>query len=33
MVVMAIGGIETIRQLGLLGEANYKADKSLTTWE
>ena len=32
-VVMAIGGIETLRQLGLLGEANFKAAKSLTTWE
>ena len=32
-VVMAIGGIETLRQLGLLGEANFKASKSLTAWE
>ena len=32
-VVMAIGGIETLRQLGLLGEANFKAAKSLTAWE
>ena len=30
---MAIGGIETLRQLGLLGEANFKAAKSLTAWE
>ena len=32
-VVMAIGGIETIRQLGLLGKANFMAAKSLTAWE
>ena len=32
-VVMAIGGIETLRQLGSLGEANFKAAKSLTAWE
>ena len=32
-VVMAIGGIETLRQLGSLGEANFKAAKSLTIWE
>ena len=32
-VVMAIGGIETLRQLGSLGEANFKASKSLTAWE
>ena len=32
-VVMAIGGIETLRQLGLLGEANFNASKSLTAWE
>ena len=30
---MAIGGIETLRQLGLLGKANFKAAKSLTAWE
>ena len=29
---MAIGGIETLRQLGLLGKANFKAAKSLTAW-
>ena len=33
MVVMAISGIETLRQLGLLGKANSKAAKSLTAWE
>ena len=32
-VVTAIGGIETLRQLGLLGKANFKATKSLTAWE
>ena len=32
-VVMASGGIETLRQLGLLGEANFKAAKSLIAWE
>ena len=32
-VVTAIGGIETLRQLGLLGEAHFKASKSLTAWE
>ena len=32
-VVMAIGGIETLRQLGSLSEANFKAAKSLTAWE
>ena len=32
-VVMAIGGIEFLRQLGLLGEANFKVAKSLTAWE
>ena len=32
-VVMVIGGIETLRQLGSLGEANSKASKSLTAWE
>ena len=32
-VVTAIGGIETLRQLGLLGEAIFKAAKSLTAWE
>ena len=29
----AIGGIETLRQLGSLGKANFKAAKSLTAWE
>ena len=33
VVIMAISGIETLRQLGLLGKANFKAAKSLTTWE
>ena len=33
MVVMAINGIETLRQLGLLGKANFKAAKYLTPWE
>ena len=32
-VVTAIGGIETLRKLGSLGEANFKAAKSLTAWE
>ena len=32
-VVTAIGGIETLRQLGSLGEAIFKAAKSLTAWE
>ena len=32
-VVTAIGGIETLRQVGSLGEANFKAAKSLTAWE
>ena len=32
-VVGAIVGIEILRQLGLLGEANFKAAKSLTAWE
>ena len=32
-VVTAINGIETLRQLGSLGEANFKAAKSLTAWE
>ena len=32
-VVTAIGGIETLRQLGSLVEANFKATKSLTAWE
>ena len=30
MVITAISGIETLRQLGLLGNANFKAAKSLT---
>ena len=33
MVVTAISGIETLRQLGLLGKANFKDAKSLTAWE
>ena len=33
MVFMAISGIETLRQLSLLGKANFKAAKSLTAWE
>ena len=32
-IIMAISGIETLMQLGLWGEANFKAEKSLTTWE
>ena len=32
-VVTAIGGIENLRQLGSLGEAIFKAAKSLTAWE
>ena len=32
-VVMAIGGIETLRQLGSLGEASFMAAKSLSAWE
>ena len=32
-VVTAIGGIEALMQLGSLGEANFKAAKSLTAWE
>ena len=32
-VVTAIGGIETLRQLGSLGEAIFKAAKSLAAWE
>ena len=30
---MAISGIETLRQLGLLGKASFKAAKSLADWE
>ena len=30
---MANSGIETLLQLGLLDKANFKAAKSLTTWE
>ena len=30
---MAISEIETLMQLGSLGEANFKAAKSLTAWE
>ena len=33
MVITAISGIETLRQLGSLGKANFKAVKSLTAWE
>ena len=33
MVAMAISGIETLMQLGVLGKANFKAAKSLTVWE
>ena len=33
MVVTAISWIETLRQLGLLGKANFKDAKSLTAWE
>ena len=33
MVVTAISGIETLRQLSLLGKANFKAAKSLTAWK
>ena len=33
MLITVINGIETLRQLGLLGKANFKAAKSLTTWE
>ena len=33
MVVTVINRIETLRQLGLLGKANFKAAKSLTVWE
>ena len=32
-IFMAISGIETLMQLGLHGEANFKAAKSLITWE
>ena len=31
MVIMVINGIETLRQLGLLGKANFKAAKSLAS--
>ena len=30
---MAISGIETLLQLGSLGEANFQSVKSLTAWE
>ena len=30
---MAISGIETLMLLGSLGKANFKAAKSLSTWE
>ena len=30
---MAISGIETLRQLDLLGKAKFKPAKSLTAWE
>ena len=32
-IIMAISGIETLMHLGLLGEADFKATKSLVTWE
>ena len=32
-VVTVVGGIETLRQLGLLGKPTFKAAKSLTAWE
>ena len=32
-IIMAISGIETLMQLSLLNEANFKAAKSLITWE
>ena len=32
-IIMAISGIETLMQLGLLGKAYFKAAKSLTAWE
>ena len=33
MVVTAICGIETLRLLGLMGKADFKAAKSLMAWE
>ena len=33
LVFTDICGIETLMQLGSLGKANFKAAKSLTTWE
>ena len=33
LVFTGICGIETLMQLGSVGEANFKAAKSLTTWE
>ena len=33
LVFMTICGIETLMQLGLLDKDNFKAAKSLTTWE
>ena len=32
-IIMATSEIETLKQLGLLGEANFKAAKSLTAWD
>ena len=32
-IIMAISGIETLMQLGLLGKANFKAAKPQTAWE
>ena len=32
-IIMAISGIETVMQLGSLGEANFKAAKYLTSLE
>ena len=32
-IIMALSGIETLIQLGLVGKANFKAAKSLVTWE
>ena len=33
MVIMAIGGIDNLRKLGLMGKVNFKASKSLTGWD
>ena len=32
-IIMAISGIETLMELGSLGEAHFKAEKPLTAWE